>query len=922
MKKQIGICTLITMLVLVAVSCTRHPAAEDHPESATATVTESVTNTATEYITNTTFITAVEEATDINWTKEEDGTVRLTPENLKAIRAVKELDISNMELTDLSGIEWFTGLEDLGCTGNYLTELDVSKNTKLQNLYCYKNQLRSLDLSQNTALEELYCHENQLGLLDLSHNTALIELYCYNNQLRSLDLLQNTALTKLSCYNNQLTELDISHNQELEILNCGYQKTSNGETQELTLTLTEEQREKWDRCWADETDEDAKNAYTMLAEGNADRRGQVYPFDEIQLVFPDKFRLEYARELRVNDRHCKYYFTYGVCWVEAGYEESPFFCLVKEEDGKITDKEYFYEVVQNLSELETNVEKNGEPVNPAFFGSYGGSNFYRQLDAYKEKCGFIYILDMDNDGYEEIVSLFFGIYDWDPYLRNPPDVGPGGIYPEAYLEARKESLEDKWFKPKIFPYDFVEYKGKTGLRIVFYDEPESPTHYHAEFWAYDENTQQYEKLEQIWELEENTPPDGLIFAEARADLFWGSKTDFSKLNGRLTDEDLEDLDKVQLRIMRNAVYARHGRMFQSEDLQTLFNECSWYTKNPEYTDGLLTETDRYNIRLIQKYEDKQAMLTFDYKTIKAVEPETVAVEEGGIYRAKENIYLREKEDTSGEIITTIQTDTLVKVLSLGKEDTIDGIKSNWVQIEVQTGGWDSDGNPIKAGTTGWCFGGNLKIGEYEESELFVSPETANKIGSKVKNIFRICVEEIQRFMERYFFFVFSIILAVPFIYNTIKLIQSIKARKKDTQDNVPVPSRILIYIGYFSTLVAISFYILQTMALPSGIYVIFETLFNIGLFDSILAYVIAGLVTIAGKIRKKKETSGSLALVITGEVVMIVVILFFFALNLIFVMEYYYKNAMIALVVLEVGTMLITAGVLRPKVNKKEKNPE
>ena len=32
-------------------------------------------------------------------------------------------------------------------------------------------------------------------------------------------------------------------------------------------------------------------------------RGQVYPFDEIQLVFPDKFRLEYARELRVNDRH-------------------------------------------------------------------------------------------------------------------------------------------------------------------------------------------------------------------------------------------------------------------------------------------------------------------------------------------------------------------------------------------------------------------------------------------------------------------------------------------------------------------------------------------------------------------------------------------------------------------------------------------
>ena len=685
--------------------------------------------------------------------------------------------------------------------------------------------------------------------------------------------------------------------------------------------------------------------------------GQPYPFSEIQKLFSRTHKLMYARELRLNDQHSRYYLACFMYTYIRQREEVPDVMIIKEEAGQFTEVDYLGRVKERFSDLEVAwEEENGEMRQTVFFNSYEGSHFYQQLDAYKQKNCLVFIADIDADGNEEILSFgidsfnyssvarlyirkyiqgewktvfnepFFGIFIWNHNFAESLDNGPSAVYSDAFIKdwekTEEEARADEWFTPKVFPYDFVEYKGKTGLRIVFYDEPESPTHYHAEFWAYDENTQQYEKLEQIWELEENTPPDGLIFAEARADLFWGSKTDFSKLNGRLTDEDLEDLDKVQLRIMRNAVYARHGRMFQSEDLQTLFNECSWYTKNPEYTDGLLTETDRYNIRLIQKYEDKQAMLTFDYKTIKAVEPETVAVEEGGIYRAKENIYLRENEDTSGEIITTIQTDTLVKVLSLGKEDTIDGIKSNWVQIEVQTDGWDSDGNPIKAGTTGWCFGGNLKIGEYEESELFVSPETANKIGSKVKNIFRICVEEIQRFMERYFFYVFSIILAVPFIYNTIKLIQSIKARKKDTQDNVPVPSRILIYIGYFSTLVAISFYILQTMALPSGIYVIFETLFNIGLFDSILAYVIAGLVTIAGKIRKKKETSGSLALVITGEVAMIVVILFFFALNLIFVMEYYYKNAMIALVVLEVGTMLITAGVLRPKVNKKGKNPE
>ena len=89
MKKQIGICALIAVLVLVAVGWASFTAE-------------------TKYITNLAFITAVEEATDIDWTKEEDGTVRLIRENLEAIRAVTELDLSYMELTDLSGIEWFT----------------------------------------------------------------------------------------------------------------------------------------------------------------------------------------------------------------------------------------------------------------------------------------------------------------------------------------------------------------------------------------------------------------------------------------------------------------------------------------------------------------------------------------------------------------------------------------------------------------------------------------------------------------------------------------------------------------------------------------------------------------------------------------------------------------------------------------------
>ena len=52
--------------------------------------------------------------------------------------------------------------------------------------------------------------------------------------------------------------------------------------------------------------------------------------------------------------------------------------------------------------------------------------------------------------------------------------------------------------------------------------------------------------------------------------------------------------------------------------------------------------------------------------------------------------------------------TKVKILELGKTETIDGISSNWVKVEVQSGAKDRDCKVIKAGTVGWCYGGYLE----------------------------------------------------------------------------------------------------------------------------------------------------------------------------------------------------------------------
>ncbi|MGN0606199.1 MAG: hypothetical protein ACI4JM_06730, partial [Oscillospiraceae bacterium] len=138
----------------------------------------------------------------------------------KEIAAVTEIDVSDMGISDLKGIEYFTALENLICKRNSLTSLDTSQNTKLKKLSCYNNKLKSLNVNQNTALEYLYCYNNELTSFDLSENTALIELWCDNNHLTSLDVNKNTKLIYLDCCSNQLTSLDVSKNTALMCLVC------------------------------------------------------------------------------------------------------------------------------------------------------------------------------------------------------------------------------------------------------------------------------------------------------------------------------------------------------------------------------------------------------------------------------------------------------------------------------------------------------------------------------------------------------------------------------------------------------------------------------------------------------------------------------------------------------------------------------
>lgn len=71
----------------------------------------------------------------------------------------------------------------------------------------------------------------------------------------------------------------------------------------------------------------------------------------------------------------------------------------------------------------------------------------------------------------------------------------------------------------------------------------------------------------------------------------------------LHDTDLAVLSKIELRILRNTVYAKYGLIFQSKDLSEHFSQFAWYQPQYSNIDNRLTERDRTLIQRIQAFED-------------------------------------------------------------------------------------------------------------------------------------------------------------------------------------------------------------------------------------------------------------------------------------------------------------------------------
>jgi len=136
------------------------------------------------------------------------------------IENVLNLDMPNLGISNLSGIEDFIGLQSLNTDNNNIPSVDLTNNLDLVSVSLRNNGLSTLNVSQNTNLTTLNIAENSnITTIDIRENVQLTTFTAFSCSLETLDLSLNSNLQNLIISNNQLTSINLSQNNNLTSIN-------------------------------------------------------------------------------------------------------------------------------------------------------------------------------------------------------------------------------------------------------------------------------------------------------------------------------------------------------------------------------------------------------------------------------------------------------------------------------------------------------------------------------------------------------------------------------------------------------------------------------------------------------------------------------------------------------------------------------
>ncbi len=106
------------------------------------------------------------------------------------------------------------------------------------------------------------------------------------------------------------------------------------------------------------------------------------------------------------------------------------------------------------------------------------------------------------------------------------------------------------------------------------------------------------------EAENDTLEDGVkqVYLE---DVYRVASDEIFRINAsvrKLTEDELKNLRKLDLEIIRNTIFARHGYSFKKSSIRRFFEVNYWYVPISNNVDKELTTLEKGNIALLKRFE--------------------------------------------------------------------------------------------------------------------------------------------------------------------------------------------------------------------------------------------------------------------------------------------------------------------------------
>jgi len=135
----------------------------------------------------------------------------------------------------------------------------------------------------------------------------------------------------------------------------------------------------------------------------------------------------------------------------------------------------------------------------------------------------------------------------------------------------------------------------------FDDEPWLQQYFEERYWYFSSEKYDAKKLSTI-ERKNLEILSGAQKRQRRVALLPGDMEFFE--NRKISEQMLQGLSLHELRLLRNEIYARHGRMFRAEWLQQYFSAQPWYNPDENFKDEELSGNDKLNVETIVRYENR------------------------------------------------------------------------------------------------------------------------------------------------------------------------------------------------------------------------------------------------------------------------------------------------------------------------------